>query len=56
MKQPPRFPASRGPLPPEGAEPGHERSGGPVVPGEGLGRKPQRGLQGGQCLRAAGRH
>ncbi|ACB35289.1 hypothetical protein Lcho_3029 [Leptothrix cholodnii SP-6] len=31
---------------PSGAEPGHDQSGGLVVPGEGLGRAAQRGLQG----------
>ena len=29
-----------------GAEPGHEQSGGLFAPGDGLGRKAQRGLQG----------
>ena len=31
---------------PLGAEPGHKASGGRLVPGEGLGRLAQRGLQG----------
>ena len=38
-------------LPLKGAEPGHKRSGEPLVPGEELGQQARRGLQGTPAVR-----